>query len=279
METLPAELRIQILQSLPDVLSLRSLIYASPTFHNDYLKARQVLFGSVVVNELGPDIIVDALATLRSRNCHVLPENGAEEASVFLDQYRHARGAASSSSSCSGMRYWTTYMSLCRDLDETIFLLHQHKLLERIVVDYCQRIKMPMVHGPQLSRTERTRLFRAMYRFQTYCNLYGGRSSHRQLLYKTAPREIRRRLRTVEFFAPSFTPWEVEEMGSIWKYVAGHCCRIIAELDTDIKLRSLSPYSRERFGSREVSPNRSRHSSPDLIGNCSCLGHSHGCPC
>jgi hypothetical protein len=251
------------------VLSLRSLIYASPTFHNDYLKARQGLLGSVVVNEIGHDIIVDALATLRSKNCHVLPDMGAEKASVFLDQYRHARGAASSSSLCSGMKHWTTYIPLCRDLDEVVSLLHQHKLLERIAVDYRQRITMPIGEGAQLSRTERTRIFRAMYRFQTYCNLYGGRSSHRQLLYKTTPREIRRRLRTVELFAPSFTPWEVEEMGSIWKYVTGHCCRIIAELDTDIKLRSLSPCTLERFSSREVSPNGTRRSSPHLDGKCS----------
>lgn len=52
IEDLPAELKVDILKRLDTVASLRSLVHASPTFHNSYLLAREGIFTAVTLHDL-----------------------------------------------------------------------------------------------------------------------------------------------------------------------------------------------------------------------------------
>ena len=52
IEDLPTELKVNILKRLDTVASLRSLVHASPTFHNSYLLAREEIFTAVTLQNL-----------------------------------------------------------------------------------------------------------------------------------------------------------------------------------------------------------------------------------
>ena len=52
LETLPLELKVQILLNLPDVPSLTSLRHASPTFQDAYNLAPEEIITAVTLNEL-----------------------------------------------------------------------------------------------------------------------------------------------------------------------------------------------------------------------------------
>ncbi|KAL2691237.1 hypothetical protein Neosp_001618 [[Neocosmospora] mangrovei] len=64
----------------------------------------------------------------------------------------------------------------------------------------------PTAENPLLSRTERIRIMRALYRFQLWCNLF-GRS-------ETGFDEVR----ILDMFFGLYEPWEVEEINSVYHF-------------------------------------------------------------
>ena len=51
-DTLPTELSVQILKTMPNTKTLQSLIHASPTYHRVYLIDRETIFTSITLQEL-----------------------------------------------------------------------------------------------------------------------------------------------------------------------------------------------------------------------------------
>lgn len=67
LEVLPAELKLQVLYSLPSVSSLNALTHSSPHFFNLYHDKEQVqILAQVLENELGREVLKDAWYVIRA---------------------------------------------------------------------------------------------------------------------------------------------------------------------------------------------------------------------
>jgi len=92
LETMPAELKIRIMLLLPDVASLRSLIFASPSYHATYLAgARQKVLKHLVMKQLDNRLHVDALATVRSRDFYLHGRRDPNDVVAFVEDCSLAR--------------------------------------------------------------------------------------------------------------------------------------------------------------------------------------------
>lgn len=87
LETLPAELRRQLLISMPNLPTLLSLVRASSMLHAQYLHDRDTILRTCLDRELhGP--FVDAVGTLISRVHMLGSPRTNERIEGFLEQYR-----------------------------------------------------------------------------------------------------------------------------------------------------------------------------------------------
>ena len=97
------------------------------------------------------------------------------------------------------------------------------------LANLADKIEDPQCYKP-LSKMEETRLFRAFYRFQLCCNLFGtGR--HRTLRYHRLNFDS---LDILRFFFCLFEPWEVEEIACIYTFAKEKYNQIFREIRWDV---------------------------------------------
>ena len=223
LENLPAELRIQILQSLTDFPSLRCLIHASPLYHATYLQFRGEVLYHLSLYQLDHTLRPDALAAVRSKRQDERSVHNPEAVFALLDDYGIARAEASLAK--------TEWLS-CSSITEALDLLRLHETVKRVTEEYCRSIasKMSPKEAQQqplrLSKMEQLRFHRAIYRFQLYCNLFGAAARW------TSERDRGRssdHVPKVRFFA-AFPPWEVQEIAGIWHHLNRRWASILRQV-------------------------------------------------
>jgi hypothetical protein len=255
LESLLPDLR-HLLLSILDLPSLKSLVCASPVFHEQYVIARRTLLCQCLDNTLGV-VAADAWAAYLSGEPNPLPSttrigdwDPSPTAAVdFLKSYEERR--------CSS-RY-----SLLREqltVEEAVGISEFHL---RIVLPLAGKFMTQalanlwdLVHPcanaqllrEQLSLTEEMRLLRALYRFQIGCNLFGnGRRHLGDSFGHTTPETLNPTQLSYEFFH-QFQPWEYEEIACIYAFaLTKYQCTIV-----DIP-RSFRP-SRRFKNQREPTP-------------------------
>lgn len=87
LENLPSELRSQILCSIGDLRTLRSLVRSSPTYHAQYILDRDNILKQCLESELD-GFYIDASATVRSRVRKLGRKRTDEVITTFLGSYR-----------------------------------------------------------------------------------------------------------------------------------------------------------------------------------------------
>ncbi|KAK4182039.1 hypothetical protein QBC35DRAFT_457703 [Podospora australis] len=230
LETLPAELRDQLLLHIPDLPTLRSAIHASPVLHAQYYSNRNTLLRSCLDRELH-GFLVDAYACVMSRAGVLGSPRTDEIITTFLDNYRG----------------WLDGSIPCPDLDSTdpgyvrwmaAFHLSVARPLARLFSEWAltnlqEAVTTNSVVPPadqtediQLSTSEEIRIFRALYRFQTFQHLFGRNNSRRQGMFLKA--EIN------EIFFCHFDPWEVEAIACIYEFVEQKYEDIFARVRGDL---------------------------------------------
>jgi len=78
LESMPTELKIAVLEQLPDIKTLSALIHASPIFHAVYLANREEILTSTTLHELSTKdrpISIDELLKAAAL-CHLVTKNG-----------------------------------------------------------------------------------------------------------------------------------------------------------------------------------------------------------
>lgn len=208
-ENFPAEIRRYLLSML-EYEGLKALVHASPVYHQQYLLDRQRLLCECLASILGGDT-TDAYAVYRSGLVEFSTSRTEEEIAQFLEAYQ---GRRSTSSRRSFLKTLT--------LDETISMVTFHcTIIKPLIQHYtCWALENlaketeEVRYNRSLSRTEETRLTRALYRFQLYCNLFGVghcKSPTRRLEFRDDD--------IVRLYLDVFEPWEVEEMACIFVFV------------------------------------------------------------
>jgi hypothetical protein len=246
------ELQISILFNIDDLDSLRSLVFASPTYHRAYQLVRQELLYVLLQSSYdGLVDIADAVAAVRSRGLYAIKPSNRAKIIALLDSRRRSEEIR-----CLGLSSWP-FPDEPADIRETIQLLHLHEKAIFLLDDYTRTAARPEwidlekwkneILPRTLSRTEQRRFLRAFYRMQTYGNIFGPIELPLGADYveeendwfhdwggrtPTFTDEEMWRL----FFGP-MAPWEVEEFSCFWR----HCYHRSEEPYLEIS-KSLAAY-------------------------------------
>ncbi|TGJ81522.1 hypothetical protein E0Z10_g7240 [Xylaria hypoxylon] len=210
LENLPAELNIQILSSMPDLETLRSITHASPTMHAQYIYARHKILSTCLDRELD-GFYVDAYANLKSRPIDLGWGRSNEVITGFLDSY-HGWLADSKSYTCakslppSRVRWMAAYhLSVARPLVRR-YGSWALKNLEKVGLPSVAQTNIARSsHDIELSRSEEIRIFRALYRHETFHHLFGQNMGSRGGDFEGKDID--------EIFFGLFHPWEIEAIG------------------------------------------------------------------
>lgn len=246
LERLPAELRDQILLSAPDLPTLRALVHASPVMHAQYRNNRDMLLRTCVGRELD-GCFVDAHACLKSRAGTMSPFRTNEKITDLLDAYRgwlsdSGPHADLDSVSPSSVRWLAGFhLSVVRPFSRlygawalanlaqaTASSLPAPAVAERTATaTAAEAVAAAGDRDITLSRSEETRVFRALYRYETYCHLFGRNKAKRRGEFRHA--EIS------EIFFGLFDPWDAEAVGCIDSFVRQKYAVIFREISEELR--------------------------------------------
>jgi hypothetical protein len=213
LEKLPPEVRRQILFTL-DLDCLKTLTHASPVYHQQFLLDRKPLLRDCLENTLR-SVAIDAHAVYLSSSASFSNSRTKDSVAQFLQYYQDRRRGPQHS--------FLTELSI----DEAMSVVSFHtSIIQPLAQKYtlwaldnfAKMTGSAHIHEP-LSRTEETRLLRALYRFQLCANLFGTQPDQEyvnghMLDYdsRLEPMDIRC------LFAGLYEPWEVEEMVCICRF-------------------------------------------------------------
>lgn len=237
------ELRIQILLNVEDLDTVKSLVFASPEYHQAYLTIRHYILSMYLQKSYNGLVDTkDAVAAIRTRGMYAIYPSNRQSIIALLDAWRR----------CDEIRH----LNLSDDpkilpdrpanVTEVIQLLHLHKSAMFFLEDYCTHAECPQwmestkwhneIMPLQLSRTEKRRFLRAFYRLQIYGNIFGdidipldGQRPEKENVWLGSNWDrTNYTFSDVEFWrlmmAP-MAPWEVEELGCFWQ----HCFNRLAK--------------------------------------------------
>ena len=203
IETLPAELREWILFHILDLPTLRSLVRASSVIHAQYRGSRAKILRACLNAEL-EGFFIDVHACHRSRALKPFSTN--DDVEDFLDAYRACLlGPIPAVIDLLSLRMVARYhLAVARPLAQMYTTWALSNLAGATAASGYQ--------NTNLSRSERIRLFKAIYRNETYHNLFGH--NHRGEHYQPfAEYQIS------NVFFSLFEPWDVEAIGCVDLFV------------------------------------------------------------
>ena len=200
LENIPAEIRHLVLSAVSSMEDLRALVRASPVYHQQYLLHRRLLLWNCLLLQMG-NVFVDVLAVHSSGSKDFQTTRNYQGIRDFIVRYKthrqHSEETLSKPPSIEEVvEIGVFYMSTIRPLIQRYILW--------------TRQSVALLSSPaHLSVPERTRILRAFYRFQLFCNLFGLVHDFTST-YRTLSVEERLRL-----FLCIYEPWEIEEIACV----------------------------------------------------------------
>lgn len=267
LESLPAELRLQILFDTADVADLRALAIASPIFRQQYMLDRRRLLQHALEKALG-SVCADALAVMMFAH---LREDGGE-----LPEYQ-VQVSLNYCYEDSGKGCGTAVLQKCGAGDlEAIAGFYLDNI--RPLMEYCpqafltQRDCSTPLEVGALTKTERTRFLRSLYRFQLFCELFGLKeASDDDVVNALTGADV------LKTFFGTFEPWEAEEVVCIGRLITLKYDQVFDAVEQkdhedlvlkglDLFNRVLEDYDHNRHGKMRLSrPTMARAKGVSLV--------------
>lgn len=206
IESLPVEIQRHIMLCLPTLGALGAFIRASPIFHSLFQSEPKTYIATCLINILGSTFVDASTAraaiqdTFQHLRCVAMKE-GHESRIVwpFLEGYRENVQQLS-------CKRWIRSISLPEAVEMAMF---QTSTVEPLVEEYASWALANLgtsVKATDLSRAERIRIQRAMYRFQIVCDVFGNKLKGGNLSNQRP-----RHLGCLRFLS-GYEPWEIEEI-------------------------------------------------------------------
>ncbi|KAI0423748.1 hypothetical protein F5Y09DRAFT_336333 [Xylaria sp. FL1042] len=233
LEKLPPELRIQVLSSMPDLETLRSIINASPIMHIQYLQDRHIILSACLDRELD-DFYVDAYANLKSRPIDLGWVRSEETITKFLGSYNDWLIAPNSypclkSLPPSRVRWMAAYhISVARPLVRRYGSWALQNLRNEAMPPDAGKSTPNDRHNTELSRSEEVRIFRALYRYETYCHLFGMNRGRYDAEFHCE--------QISQIFLCLFHPWEAEAIACLYTFFREQWHTVFVEVRDDIRI-------------------------------------------
>lgn len=209
-ESLPAEIRRLVLFSLASLEDMNRLVHACPIYHAQYVLDRETYLRHSLNKTIGLSTLIDAYSCHESRLRLVIQSRALKRIDQFLSDYEAWRSDPGNVVSQLNMgdlsRIASFYLTVVRPLVDYFF--------GTFIANF-QTQQNSVMFGPsrRASPAERSRILRALYRFQFYCHAFGFIKrpvAGEDLLDIEDTRDamIRRAYCL-------FEPWEVEEISCI----------------------------------------------------------------
>ncbi|KAI1747724.1 hypothetical protein F4782DRAFT_520157 [Xylaria castorea] len=252
LENLPAELGVLLLSSMPDLPTLRALVHASPVLHARYRYYRNSILRECLSRELD-GFLVDAYATAMSRVRELGPRTN-ETITDYLDTYQTWLSSSTpfpsiKSISPGRIRWMAAYhISVAQPLARLYgnwaltnlkkAVLSSTGQQETVAIEINEVAEEEVEEEPatqddhdiKLSRSEEIRVFRALYRYETYHHLFGRNQGQRQGAF--------RHHQIHDLFFCLLDPWEAEGVGCIDIFVRLKYEDIFNQVKTDLHPRN-----------------------------------------
>ena len=157
LEGLPVELQLIFLHNIPDVASSRAVVYASPLCHQAYVSQRHSILSDVLLNELGSDMLFDALTIAKLSEIGRNSDIEDDETRRFLETYKLSREERSPALEILTPERVTRVAQLQRSVH-----FAAEDLCKWAIPKYTITGKRIKKHAP-LSTSESRRVLRALY--------------------------------------------------------------------------------------------------------------------
>ncbi|KAF2276994.1 uncharacterized protein EI97DRAFT_305534 [Westerdykella ornata] len=189
---LSVELKQMILSNLPDVLSLRSAALSCRALYDALLSAETIITTRVLLNQVDFDVLPEANITQEAFRLEPCTEEGIQN---FIERRLHKRQPPPGS--------WR--------LRDAVPMAKLHACVGELASQFIATAatKSPVWGTRPATRAEVSRIERAMYWFETFCNLFRG-------FEKSNPRLLKQ-LWSVYFL--NFSPWENEQLACVHDYL------------------------------------------------------------
>ena len=213
LESLPPELKIILMSTMPDVSSLRNLTRASPVYHQTYVGARESIFHNMTALTLY-DSNVSTLEAWTAINAPQIDHFIAHRKAIiteFLDRYGDGL--------TDGRQRFT--------VEESLAVLSLHRKMTTLVDDYCTQIlnqnpntltTSDKANIPKASSAELRRLYRAFYRYEIYCKLFCAVDLDEHYYRFQVQHNLFDEVALTEIFVKLFPVHEVEELACMHNY-------------------------------------------------------------
>jgi hypothetical protein len=195
LEVLPIEVKQAIMSTLPDVWSLKSIALTSSPLYRAFTGAEVLITSRVLLNEVELDVLPEAAAALESSRLKPWTRQRIQD---FVFQHLYSRGPPP--------QKWT--------LSDALLISKLYDYVHYFAADLASKtlVKPPILtylksNQAPLSQNEITRIIRAFYRFEIYCNIF-----------RDPKRTINVRKQRDIFFS-NFSPWENEQLACIHDYL------------------------------------------------------------
>lgn len=235
LENLPAELRDQILLSAPDLRTLQTLVRASPVMHAQYRSHRDAIIRTCAARDMD-GFLVDAYACVMSRVHAMGSPQTREKIIAHLEAYRGWMSDSRIDAAAIQPSYvrWLSafHLKVVKPLAHQYSawaLQNLFRVTSKAPAQNQETVGAPTVQQQDvaLSRSEEIRIFRALYRYETYYHLFGRRNWEQE-------EEILRLREINSHFFGLFHPWEAEAIGCIDVFVRQRYDQIFDEVQDDL---------------------------------------------
>ncbi|KAF4462058.1 hypothetical protein FALBO_11134 [Fusarium albosuccineum] len=221
LEQLPFEIRNEILLAVDTTTDLCALVHASPTFHQQYRLDRAFWLWHCLQLEMG-HVLIDAYTANLCNMPEFRLKRTRQKVLQIIDDYKLQRS--------------TVTEALSKPAPEedviciTTFHSHNVRPLLQQYISWARTNLEGLSVPDQLSRTEQRRIIRGLYRFQIFCNLFGGvhgaKHGRRGDVLEAEDR--------LELFLDEYEPWEVEEILCINAFVDAKYRSVFEEVQWDL---------------------------------------------
>ena len=203
--TLAPELKQAIFSELPQPSNLKAVVLTCPNFYHTFLGAKSLILKSVLCNEIGPDLLHDAIFAWQAQS--LKPFN------VFTEQM-----AIKLLEDFVDHNFATTSLLQTWKIRDAVALSNLHDDVKTLCKDFASwALHTNMVTGQDdssaspLSLLESNRIQRAFYRHELFCNIY-------QKL-KVTPDSHGMSWRLILLMTSIWAPWEYEQVECVQEYL------------------------------------------------------------
>lgn len=219
---LPVEIKEAIFSSLPDIASLIALISTCSCFYYSFLDRESSILTKVLLNQVTPSVMPNAVATFESSEMTPWTKETAENLLML----------STTGEEFSGLRRWTLRNAL------VLSKMHEHVqfFAHRLTVDALLLhpvTGLPDADQAPVSPSEFRRIQRALYRFEFCCNLYAFRKKCNGGCSEKFSIHFRK-----------FAPWENEQLACVYDHLIKYASKRTDSPSLHRKISRADRYSR-----------------------------------